>query len=444
MDKIRLEKPSLKTEAKKKAGQKFFELPSEIQRKYFFDLIHPKYLFWDKVKYRTPPEGLSSLEYWTAAREMRRVFSQDTFLKQENGKPFSFLSPPDSERWHNRIDTAIGGGIFAPYSLLSEQNKQKFLSHGLIEEAIASSQLEGANTSRKAAKKMILEKKEPVNRGERMIINNYKAMQLIEEELKNKELSQDLLLQLHRIVAEKDPEIPTEDRGRFRIDADEVKVVDGSRQEIAHVAPAESFLQKELLRLIDFANDKEAASFTHPLIKAIFLHFWIGYLHPFTDGNGRIARALFYWYLLRKNYWAISYIPISMIIKKSPSQYGMAYIYTEQDEGDLTYFYDYHIRKIIQALEEFDRYVKRKIIENKEIDKKVNREADLNDRQKQLLHYLLSENDTVFTTMGTHSAIYNVSRVTAHKDLLRLEKLGYIFSRKVGRQRQYYLGDKLR
>ena len=269
-------------------------------------------------------------------------------------------------------------------------------------------------------------------------------MQLVEDDFKDRELSEDLLLELHHVLTDQDPDISKEEQGRFRLDKDEIVVVDESVQMIAHVAPAESFMRKELLRLIDYANDQEADTFTHPLIKAIFLHFWIGYLHPFTDGNGRIARTLFYWYLLRKNYWGIAYLPISTVIKKSATQYGNAYLYSEQDGGDITYFYDYHIRKIIQAVEDFDQYVQRKVAENREIDKRVSKDAVLNDRQKQLLHYLLAEDESIYTTMSTHGTIYNVSRVTAHKDLTALEELDYIYSKKVGRQRQYYLTSKLR
>jgi Fic family protein len=443
MDKIRLEKPKLSPKARKEAFRKFSALDTKLQRKCFFDSIHPKYLYWDKIKHRVPPKGLTPQEAWIAARDMRSLFSRDTFLHQESGKPFTFFSLPDSDKWHHKIDTAIGGGIFAPYSTLSDQNRQRFLSSGLIEEAIASSQLEGANTSRKAAKKMILEKREPTNKSERMIINNYKAMRLIEDDFKDKELSEDLLLELHHVLTDQDPDMPKADRGRFRLDKDEIVVVDQGKQMIAHITPNESFMRKELLRLIGYANDQNIDTFIHPIIKAIFLHFWVGYLHPFTDGNGRMARALFYWYLLRKNYWGIAYLPISTVIKNSATQYGHAYLYTEQDGGDITYFYDYHIRKIIQAIEDFDQYIKRKVSENKEIDKRVSKDAIFNDRQKQLLHYLLESGHSSYTTMGTHSSIYSVSRVTAHKDLVALESSGYLRSQKAGRQRRYYLTDKL-
>jgi len=59
-----------------------------------------------------------------------------------------------------------------------------------------------------------------------------------------------------------------------------------------------------MIKLIEFANDENITTgFIHPVIKAILLHFWIGYLHPFCDGNGRTARALFYWYLLKNDYF---------------------------------------------------------------------------------------------------------------------------------------------
>lgn len=443
MERISLEKPKLTLKDRKNALQKFSASNKSEQRRYFLKLMSPKYLYWDKAKHYSIPHGLTPEESWTAIRAMRTLFSRDTFLLQENGEPFTFLTLPESEKWHHRIDTAIGGNLFASFSTFSEQKKQKFLMNGIIEEAIASSQLEGANTSRKVAKKMILEKREPRNKGERMIINNYRAMQLIEEDYKNKELSVDFLLELHRIISDRDNDIPQQERGRFRTDEDEVVVVDSSKQMIAHIAPNSKFMNKEILRLITYANDQDGDVFTHPIIKAIFLHFWIGYLHPFTDGNGRIARALFYWYLLKKGYWGVSFLPISKVIKKSPIQYGKAYIYTEQDDGDLTYFYDYHIRKIMIALDEFDAYVKRKIIENKEIDKRVGKDILLNDRQKQLLHYLLSEDDS-FTTMTSYGAIYNVSRVTALKDLSKLENAGYLTSKRIGKERRYYLTEKIR
>ena len=91
----------------------------------------------------------------------------------------------------------------------------------------------------------------------------------------------------------------------------------------------------------------------HPAIRAIILHFWLAYDHPFIDGNGRTARALFYWLMLRHGYWLFEFISISEIILKAPVQYGEAFLYTETDQNDLTYFIIHQtevIRKSMQSL----------------------------------------------------------------------------------------------
>ena len=236
--------------------------------------------------------------------------------------------------------------------------------------------------------------------------------------------------------------VATDEQNRFRKDVDEIVV--RNNKHIAHIPPKEEFLNAEIIRLINFANDKENITFTHPVIKAIFLHFWIGYLHPFTDGNGRLARALFYWYLLKKDYWTFMYLPISSIIKNSPVQYANAYIYSEQDSLDITYFYDYHIKKIMQSLEEFKNYVNKVNAENKQIDVTLGKEITLNDRQKQLIHYLLSEAKGGYVSASSHMSLNNIARRTAFSDLKQLEQKELLESKKEGKYTRYYVSDKLK
>ena len=63
------------------------------------------------------------------------------------------------------------------------QAGQRFLVNSLMEEAIRSSQLEGATTSRRVAKEMLRTGREPRDRSERMIANNYRALQFMREEM---------------------------------------------------------------------------------------------------------------------------------------------------------------------------------------------------------------------------------------------------------------------
>lgn len=444
MERISLEKPDFSSIDKAKFLEKMEKAEAGSIASYISKTTEPQYLYWDKVRYKTPPKDFSPLEGWYMTKQMRKFYMKVTPLLTEKGQPFVFYRRECDDEQLHKIDMLLGNHPLTTRSSLVEQNRQKFLRRGLVEEAIASSQIEGAATTRPVAKKMILENRAPRNRSEIMIVNNYKAMRVLEEDYVLQPLSIDMLFELHRILTKDDPEIESAHRGRLRKDSDEIEVHNKGKQKIAHIPPKEIFLNTEMERLIAYANDEGKTSFTHPIVKAIFLHFWIGYLHPFTDGNGRTARALFYWYLLRHGYPSILYLPISTVIKKSSDQYAQAYIYSEQDDNDLTYFFDYNLRKILQAVEEFEQYIDRIVKRNKEVDAIVEKDVIINDRQKQILHYLKSEGTTAYTTVQAHMSANGISRITAMKDLKELEKLGYLSSNKIGTYRRYYLTDKLK
>ena len=112
--------------------------------------------------------------------------------------------------------------------------------------------------------------------------------------------------------------------------------------------------------MCDFANGKTPGEFVHPAIRSIILHFWLAYDHPFLDGNGRTARALFYWSMLHHHYWLCEFISISHLILKAPAEYERAFLYTETDDNDLTYFIIYHLKLIRRAVDELHKYIARK------------------------------------------------------------------------------------
>lgn len=401
----------------------------------------PKYVYWDKFKHKAIPGELSIEEQWLLVSTYRDASSTATPIKSSNGKHFKWVRLPYIDEKLHEIDMLTGGGIF-PQSKVPIGDREVYISRGVIEESIASSQLEGAHTTRAAAKEMILAKRKPKNRSEQMIVNNYQAMMALENDFKNRALSREMLLELHSIITDKT--MDADEQKRFRRDSDHIVVqgIIGAQEYTTHIPPNETFLQKEIDRLIAYANDELEDRFIHPVVKAISIHFWIGYLHPFTDGNGRLARALFYWYLLKKGYWTIAYIPISTVIKKSPVQYAMAYIYSEQDQADLTYFFDYKMRKIIQAIQEFNLYIEKQINQNRTIEDIIDNDAVINDRQKQLLFYLLSERNGS-TTASSHSIVNHISRQTGTKDLKSLERLGLIKPRREGKYTRYYASEGL-
>lgn len=402
---------------------------------------YPEYIYWDSFKHKPTPQGLSKEEFWHFVKFLRQTQSTETFITDENtSKKFSCIKLPNLEEFLHNVDLNTGGNLFSFVNELDDNNRNKFISRGVMEEAIASSQLEGAHTTRKVAKQFLREGRKPRNESEQMILNNFLTMTSIESEYKNKKLSKDLIFELHALIT-KDT-IADSEQGRLRRDDEDIVVTDKNTGIIYHIPPKNAFVQSELEKLIVFANDEDGGIFIHPVIKAIMLHFWIGYLHPFTDGNGRLARLLFYWYLLKHNYWAFAYLPISKIIKKSPVQYGNAYIYTEQDGLDLTYFIDYNIRKIKQAVEDFEEYLKEKARENSQMNKSAKTKYHLNDRQIQLLQFLRA-NQEESTTLKIHMNINQISKATAIKDLKDLEKAKFIKSQKVKRNLFYFADEKI-
>lgn len=434
MENFKLEKPDFsQIDTGKIVGMYVKDLAE--YSKYIDRVSQDNYLYWDKVKYQSPPKGLTALEFWNMVKLIRNISSRPTKIKAENGKNFTWVRLNNIDEYLHKIDLKIGGEIFSHYqNIITTYGKQRLLTKSIIEEAIASSQLEGAVTTTPMAKRLILENRAPKDRSERMIVNNYKTMQAITDDFKNKPLSHETLFELHRLIT-KDT-LDLDKQGRYRTDADGITINDQQRY-IYHVPPKEVFLKTQIEELIKYANDETDEGFIHPIIKAIFIHFWIGYLHPFYDGNGRIARTLFYWYLLKKGYWAIQYLPISLVIRNAPDRYGMAFVYSEQDDLDMTYFFDFNIKKTLEALSNFEEYIKKKTIENTKMDSILHGKYTINERQHELLRYLIVKGNKSYITPSSFIELNKISRETASKDLRGLENLNLIEKKRVGKNMRY-------
>jgi Fic family protein len=396
-----------------------------------------KYLPWKEFRYKSWVPS-DKQKVWAIVKLVRQFNCSPTPITDAQGRSFTF-DPRSHVQFLHKVDLELGGS-FLGIEDFSESDKRRFIRRALIEESIASSQLEGANTSRAVAKKMLKEGREPRNKDEKMIVNNHSTMQWIEQTLQNEELTIQNLKELHTRITWKT--IDARHQGVLRDTFDSagnpltVKPWDDRR--IAYVAPSREFVEQELPKFFDFANDKDAGPFVHPLIKAIMIHFWIGLLHPFEDGNGRLARVLFYWYMLRHKYWAFSYLSISERIKKSPTQYAMAYIYSEQDANDLNYFIWYNVTKIRLARIEFEKYVKTKIRENRRNAQIIRSRHNINERQLDLIHYL-AKDEQRYTTLGEYLNVNEqIGKVTASNDLRKLVEGGLLEKRSKGRSRYYY------
>lgn len=394
------------------------------------------YLYWDKIKYKELPEWINNhKDLWWCIKFMR-ILSYTTPILANDWEYFKFSELSFSQELLHDIDKNASGIFFTD---LSETDKKLFIANWTLEEAISSSQLEWASTTTRNAEKMIKEWRKPLTKDEQMIMNNYEAMNFVKNELIHKDLEESDLLYLQSILTKNTLEDP-EEEGRLRNDSDQIVI--SFENKIAHVPPNEKILKEELKKLIDFANNKWAFNtFVHPIIRAILIHFWIGYLHPFCDWNGRTARALFYWYLLKHDYFGFSYIPLSTAIKKSKIDYAKSYIYSEQDDFDVTYFINYNLRKIKISLDQFKDNLTQKFTKN-HINLQKLHHLSLNDRQMRLISYFLENKDT-FTNSLTHMNYYNISKATAISDLKILEKKWFLYSIKSWRNVNYFPVENL-
>ncbi|HEY4111323.1 Fic family protein [Puia sp.] len=394
------------------------------------------YPYWEKWKYLAKDWTLDAKRLWKTVK-IKRSITQKKINFNCHGKFDLYINTPSivQQKLHE-LDLSLGGSLNASDIIPSEE-KQRYLISSLMEEAIASSQLEGAATTRKVAKEMLESNRKPRNVSEQMIVNNYEAMQWI---LKNKDesVTSEAILQIHRIItnntlAEKNEE------GAFRT-TDDVRIIDVQTGAILHTPPPNEDLGHLMTELCQFANDvRKEDFFLHPISKAIIVHFLIGYIHPFADGNGRTARALFYWYLIRKGYWLIEYMSVSRIILGSTAQYARAYQHTEKDANDLTYFILYNLKCIENSLNELKKYIERKNREKRDILTLL-RNTDYNDRQMALIQEILNNRKTVFSVAEVQNK-YGVSNQTARTDLNYLVSKGILEPRKSGNKIQFLLTE---
>ncbi len=417
----------------------------EINQGYIYikDFSDKEYLYWDKIKYKLDiNDPKEKVKIWANIKAYRRSKSLLSPIRSEKGQFFTYMETSYFKEFLYKIDFDKNIEFSNIFNKTDQKKKNQFVYHAITEEAIASAQIEGANTTRKMAKEFLRTGRKPKTYSEHMIINTYKTMQSIEKELKSEKMSLKLLFHLHEMIT-KNTMKSTKDIARFRKDDERIVVQDALTGDISHIPPNVAFVEKEIEKLIKFANNELDENFIHPIIKAIMLHFWIAHLHPFVDGNGRMARILFYWYLLRNGYSLFSFLPISTLIRKSANQYYMSYRYTEHDDYDLNYFIHYNLTKIEESFKEFAKYAENKSQETANINNILQTKFNLNESQIALLNYL-HQNPNATTSIISYQNINQVSRKTGFNNLKDLEEKVFLSSKKIGRNVYYYATEKIK
>lgn len=392
------------------------------------------YYTWDEFRYRMKPEEAEQL--WLCLKVARSLSSQRLPYPPVD---IRYVLTGELSHELHLCDQELSKILNVGKTTLDSM--PEYIAEALSDEAIYSSKLEGAVTTELVARDMLRKNIPPRTKDEQMIVNNHHAMQFIRGK-KDVLLTPEFLCEIQRIVTANTLKDENHS-GSFRA-SDDVVVTDKISHEVVHYPPKASEIPMLIQALCDLANqdrtDESAGSFVHPLIVGIALHFLIGYIHPFYDGNGRTARTLFYWYVLSRGYLLFEYIPISKIITQSPARYRDAYIATEEDDLDLTYFLVYHIRCIRKAREKLAEHLYNERERTSKADRLIAALPNLTKRQGQILRYMLEYKDEEFGIREI-SERFSVAYQTARTDLMHLEACKYLWMRKKGKG-QYYIVDE--
>ncbi|MFT7620952.1 MAG: Fic family protein [Myxococcota bacterium] len=386
-----------------------------------------RYLPWSEFKYRALPVGctLEPGQVWSVLDLLRRSGSAQLPLLDKNGVPFRLLM----DEWTYHQVLAITAAASDPFdqSPIDAGARGQVVANALMEEGIFSSLMEGAATTPRAAKEMLRQGRSPNDRSERMIVNNYRTMQMLGDKL-DQPLTVDLIRELHANVTAGTLD-DAGDEGRIQQPGETRVFVAGTQGHILHEPPAAAALPQRLSALCDFANDPD--TLLPAPVRAILVHFQFAYEHPFVDGNGRTARALFYWMMLKRGFPLFECLTISREFNESKRKYGMAFVHSEQS-NDLTYFVRHHLEVVNQSREALTVYLRKRRAERHDADQTLAQFPDLALSQRLVLKSVLNAPGTVVTGKA-YATEFQVSHPTALKHLAELVELGLMARRKRGR-----------
>ena len=355
------------------------ELLSNLEKEKFVDCIskiNNEYLYWSDVKYRAKFLDVDKEDLWKMVKYVR----MKTDVKINGFDNIHFSLTNFMQRYCHEFDMNFGGSWGSFNFFPEDKNSQElYLVSSIMEEAIASSQMEGAATTRKVAKDMLRKKISPRDKSQRMILNNYNTINFI---------------------------------------------CDHAKEDLTPEPPS-ACLPQFVEQLCAFFNDKSPVVFIHPIIRGIIIHFLIGYYHPFADGNGRTARALFYWYMVKNDYWMVQYLSISRIIKGSKKAYEKAFIYSEQDSNDIGYFIRYNLDVLGKSFDELKKYLIRKQKEKKKSERLLLL-GNISPRQAEILNLYIENSGAILTSIDVMGK-FGVSAGTAKSDLRNLMQKGYLY-----------------
>jgi Fic family protein len=388
------------------------------------------YPHWDKLRHQHPPEYLTARQWWLALKIQRQFGRRSLAIKDRQGRPFSLgTTDPFTQRLHH-LDHDFAVDPAWPDLPHDRPARDHFGVRALMDEAITSSSLDGAATSPEVALELLRSGRRPRDRGEQMTLNNFRALEFVRE-IRSQPLTLALLSELHQRLSA-GPLSRADTAGRLRR-SDEPVRLENLEDRLPHDPPPAAELPARLKALLALANARTPDFFLHPILRAILLQYGLAYDHPFVDGNGRMARLLFYWSVLHSGYDLFEFVSLSRVLRDAPAAYARAFLHVASDDNDLTYFLVHQLDAIHRAVRAFHDRAHRQAVEHRQTQNLLPSAAALNHRQLALVAHVFRHPAGLSYSLQAHTRSHRLSRQTARNDFTALVRLGLFEEAKFGK-----------
>lgn len=404
------------------ARDDFEFLNSSIWLKY----TQESYKTLDEIKYRLNQVGQPPSEWSEISKKIlryRKTAAVPLFIKSIDTKFWFFQADCILKKAHE-IEK-LGLALYEKINTESAFAKE-FKLDSTIEEAITSAIYEGASSTRAKAQELIATQTPPKSKDEWMLVNNYQALLWIKEN-HSTAMTIDLINQVHAIVTKNT--LAGDDINYSGKHRDDRVYVYSPTQELKHEGVEHQKLIPALMEAIDLITKNQR--YFPALLKGILSHYFISYIHPYFDGNGRTARTMFYYKAIKNELPFVELLSVSAYLKNHGKQYEKSFEKVVENDFDITYFIDFNLDALWEALKKVDSKVKFLLTINT-LEKKLN----LSVHQIGLLQKLALHRFRTYDIEAYAKSI-DKSREIARQELRQLADLGLLKEMKQGKKFVY-------
>lgn len=386
-------------------AQKYIEMLGD---KHFFDL--------KKMEYKYSKEDVSEML---------------TLLYANDGKQLSLTDVGNQQLLY--INSMVTDPSAAMKSLMRYYGKDDYSLTAIEDEIVSTLSIEQIDTSRESVRN-VLSGFAPQNEAENRIAGMKKGFEFIAD--KNNRITAETVRYLYEIMIN-----PFLEDEKDRLSANQlyrtgaVHIVNQTRNVNVHDGMAHNKLSYHMDELFAFIQTQDSMNDLH---KAAAIHYYFAYLHPYFDGNGRMARMIHLWYLLQQGYSASLFLPFSSIIQKTKQDYYKAFDYTEKNvlisgRLDITPFLSYFADVVYHKMGDYS-------LQNNTVDafQQLLANGRITEKENELFQFVLSRYGMgEFSTKQLEKDFGNCAYATIRSFVLKLTKEGILEQHPYGIRNKY-------